>query len=232
LNYTKICTKCGVEKIAEGNFHKDGTKKDGYYSSCNICHSAYMKQHLSKEGDRINREDREARARLRKTSWEDLNTYYHYDEKSNLVMYNKNNLPLAVSSGSVYDTYHLPEFISDCQVHRLHWMMTHKYWAKILDHINGNKKDNRLENLRGCSSRENSTNLPRHRDGGLPGAHFREDRNYWMSYTRDKNGKRIYFKSCKTEREASLQYCRYAIRNALVRREFLPDIFTDEELGI
>ena len=231
-NYKKVCSKCGLEKIAEGNFRIDNSKKDGYYSSCDACNKLMLQQYWDREGDRLNKKDREARARLKSTDWDNLNKHYYYDAAQNLVISQTTHKPLTVSSGSIYNTYYLPEFNCDCQLHRLNWMMVHKHWAKTLDHVNGDKKDNRLENLRECSSRENATNLPRHREGHLPGAHFRKDRNYWVSYARDVNGKRIYFKPRRTEREASLQYCQYALKHNLVRREFLPDIFTDEELGI
>ena len=37
----KICTKCEVEKVMEGNFHKDKSHKTGYMSNCISCRKIY-----------------------------------------------------------------------------------------------------------------------------------------------------------------------------------------------
>jgi len=42
--------------------------------------------------------------------------------------------------------------------HRLIFLMHNGYLPKILDHINRNKQDNRIENLRGASKKLNSIN--------------------------------------------------------------------------
>ena len=38
LGLSKRCTKCERKLSIEGNFRKDKTKPDGFYSSCNDCH--------------------------------------------------------------------------------------------------------------------------------------------------------------------------------------------------
>lgn len=62
--------------------------------------------------------------------------------------------------------------------HRLAWVLTHGRWPKYIDHINGDKEDNRLVNLREASNVENG----RHRtttisNTGYFGVHYRKDRN-------------------------------------------------------
>lgn len=55
--------------------------------------------------------------------------------------------------------------------HRLIWLMIYGYWPQTIDHINGVKDDNRLENLRAATSQQNSINrAPRN---GLPQGVFR-----------------------------------------------------------
>lgn len=51
----------------------------------------------------------------------------------------------------------------------------------VVDHINGIKSDNRWENLRIVTNRENQTNRKRHRNGSLPGAFYFKRDNRWAA---------------------------------------------------
>lgn len=48
-------------------------------------------------------------------------------------------------------------------VHRVIFAMHHGYFPKEVDHINGNKLDNRIENLRAVSRSQNRMNAPKTR---------------------------------------------------------------------
>lgn len=90
--------------------------------------------------------------------------------------------------------------------HRLIWFIQNAVWPeKQLDHINGLKLDNRLENLREVTNRMNANNLKQHRQGHLVGSSFDKRRNKWQSYIKlDKVRKHLgYF---QTQLEAHSTY--------------------------
>jgi len=91
--------------------------------------------------------------------------------------------------------------------HRVAWFLWYGEWPiSELDHINGNPLDNRIQNLREVTRRENEQNRPEHRAGKLPGyKRSRSKRNPYEAQVRI-NGKHYYLGSYKTEKEASEAY--------------------------
>lgn len=62
-----------------------------------------------------------------------------------------------------------------CKSHRVAWAMHHGDWpADQIDHINGVRSDNRIENLRAASQVENSRNtrIPATNMSGVMGVHW------------------------------------------------------------
>ena len=55
-----------------------------------------------------------------------------------------------------YDLMHLMGRL--CRLHRLVFLYHHGYMPKMIDHINQNRADNRVENLRECTNQQNMAN--------------------------------------------------------------------------
>jgi hypothetical protein len=81
-----------------------------------------------------------------------------------------------------------------------------------IDHINGNPIDNRLENLRVVSKRQNAQNRHFHRTGRLFGTYFKKRTKTWHSDIRIDD-KRIYLGVFKTENEAHQAYLSFIEKN-------------------
>jgi hypothetical protein len=79
-------------------------------------------------------------------------------------------------------------------VHRLIFLMHHGYLPLAIDHINGNKSDNRIDNLRAASWSENCQNKKIRTDNsiGYKGIHWNKSAQKWSVQVGFK-GKRKYF---------------------------------------
>lgn len=77
---------------------------------------------------------------------------------------------------------------------------------KYVDHINGDKSDNRISNLRICTIAENNYNKkPYNKTSKYKGVSWAKDRNKWKS-TIKKDGKQILIGSFDSEIEAAIAY--------------------------
>jgi hypothetical protein len=75
----------------------------------------------------------------------------------------------------------------DYLAHRLAWLLTYGRWPEgDTDHINCDKADNRIDNLREATRSENSANRPppAHNRSGFKGVHFDKSRQKWMAFIR------------------------------------------------
>ena len=140
---------------------------------------------------------------------ERLHKLYEYNPDTGLLMsrtYNK-------SVGYNHNGYLVVDIDGKhVKIHRIVWMMVHGKWPEpMIDHINGNKKDNRLCNLREVSPKQNQENrtfgfsksgLPK---SGYKGVHWNRFTNKWVASI-GHNKKVIYLGSFTDPQKASFAY--------------------------
>lgn len=91
--------------------------------------------------------------------------------------------------------------------HSLVWAMFHGSWPQEIDHINGMKSDNRIENLRSVDRSTNMQNMLVHRKGQPIGVRYDESKNKWLAraptkYLKWRSGLK-YLGHFETKEEAS-----------------------------
>lgn len=97
------------------------------------------------------------------------------------------------------------------RAHRLAWLWVHGVWpAADIDHINGNRADNRLVNLRDVDRQTNLQNLTKaktHNKTGLLGVCYSARDKRWIAQIKAPGAPRVlgYFKSPKEAQDAYLE---------------------------
>lgn len=92
-------------------------------------------------------------------------------------------------------------------LHRLAWLYVHGRWPiNQIDHINGERADNRIANLRECTNSQNCQNVRPHKDGsGLLGTSFIKALKKWQAGI-GTAGKRRHLGYFQTQDEAHSAY--------------------------
>lgn len=103
-------------------------------------------------------------------------------------------------AGSIHKTgyRHITWLGKPQKAHRLIFMLHHGYMPPEVDHINGNRADNRIENLRAANRSENqcNRNILASNTSGHPGVSWHKKSKAWVVRVM-KNGKSMmlgYFK--------------------------------------
>lgn len=80
------------------------------------------------------------------------------------------------------------------KAHRLAWLYVYGEWPKLsIDHINRNRADNRISNLRDVTSKQNNQNAGKRSDNksGHPGVYWYKPYNKWRAQIKH-NQKKIH----------------------------------------
>ncbi len=98
--------------------------------------------------------------------------------------------------------------------HQIVFLMFHGYIPKEIDHINRDKTDNRIENLRSCSSNQNKGNigLLRSNRSGYRGVSFNTRRQKWHAQIKI-NGKQTYIGGFDCVIDAAKAYNKAAVEH-------------------
>lgn len=74
-------------------------------------------------------------------------------------------------------------FARNYYAHRIVWLLYTGNWPDQIDHVNGNRIDNRIINLRSVSHLENHKNKSIHKDNtsGVHGVHWSKNSNKWRA---------------------------------------------------
>jgi len=101
--------------------------------------------------------------------------------------------------------------------HRIVWLIHKGKWPnKYIDHIDGDRQNNKIQNLREVSHRENNINKEKHRNGHLPGTTWEEVRKKWRASTQisvNGNRKTVYLGRFETQKQAAKAYRDYHKNN-------------------
>ena len=140
---------------------------------------------------------------------EELRELLHYDQETGIFTW-KVSTSSRAKAGDVAgclggDGYLRITVLSRLhRAHRLAWLYMNGTWPKLdIDHINRNRSDNRIENLRDISRKQNSQNRSKSstNTSGHPGAYWHKQRSKWVA-TIMHNQKNIHLGCFSTIEEA------------------------------
>lgn len=117
---------------------------------------------------------------------EDLKELLNYNEETGLFTWIKDigyKIKAGSVAGSKYSGYvHIKIAGRNFRAHRLVWLYTYGVWPEnLLDHIDGNGFNNRLDNLRQATRTENNRNKSMYSNNksGVKGVFWCNTRNAW-----------------------------------------------------
>ncbi len=101
----------------------------------------------------------------------------------------------------------------DYPAHKLAWLYVYGVWPELLDHVNRNPSDNRIENLRECNTAQNCQNSrrPSNNESGYKGVSWDKHARKWEVRIR-AFGKSEYLGLYKTPEEGAAVYDKAALR--------------------
>ena len=138
-----------------------------------------------------------------------LNELFEYDKETGDLIWRESKANGKVKKGAIagtVDTYGYIKIDLNYKKHRAHrlvFLMHKGYLPKTIDHINGKRSDNRIENLRAVTAGQNQHNrkINRNNTSGYKGVSWDTRLKSWKAYI-TLESKNIHLGSYKTPEEA------------------------------
>jgi len=128
---------------------------------------------------------------------EELKELLNYNPETGIFTYKKKKAKC--TPGKIAGTYHVNGYThiqlnrKIYKAHRLAWLYVYGYFPQFIDHINCDRGDNRLCNLREATLTQNNQNtkISKNNTSGVKGVAWHKGAKKWCA-TMDANGKRMY----------------------------------------
>lgn len=140
-----------------------------------------------------------------------LKSVLHYNEITGVFTWKVSNSK-KLKVGSIAGWYNTRGYVQitiknkKYTAHRLAWLYMYGTDPKAqIDHVNGNKEDNRIDNLREVNNRENNQNKTVHRNGRLVGYSLHKNTKKYQARV-NVNKKVIHIGLYNTPQEAHEAY--------------------------
>jgi|688.fasta_scaffold1031559_1 hypothetical protein len=119
----------------------------------------------------------------------ELKNALSYNENTGIFLWKQDNKFNRVKGGTKAGLIHAHGYVKICinrksyMAHRLAWLYVHGYFPETIDHINGIRCDNRIENLRPCTRSENNYNSRMRSDNtsGVKGVFWSTKYKKWVA---------------------------------------------------
>jgi len=138
-----------------------------------------------------------------------LRSILHFDYDTGKFYTHRSDLRRTIGSVTAYGYMTIQILGTNYMAHRLAWLYDKGAWPKgQIDHINGDKLDNRIENLRDVDQTTNMQNqsvLTSNNALGLKGAYFHKKTGKFYSQIR-VDGKLLQLGNFKTAEDAHAAY--------------------------
>lgn len=206
-----ICKRCKLDQDIS-NFYKSNRTTSGYRGTCKACAAEQAALRYDKTKTFVGHN--QSNLPIPDQDWLKANYDYHTDggfvrltsrgrQKAGTAVFGKKEKTGYMRMPINYDMF---------VIHRVIWKWHNGDEPKFIDHINGNRADNRIENLRACSRSENCQNakISSNNTSGYHGVR-------WYDYESSRvsakwvwfftlNGK-SYSGYCSSLKSAVLAYC-------------------------